>query len=325
MCKNRKTIFFVFIIISFISPEIKLFSNQQVDSNKQAVSYDFGGYDRCLIDGSYPQDSTQIRLIPAISTASLFVGAVVGFQFYHYEHWWKNRNLAGFYVKNDWDESLQFDKFGHFTATYLLSHIASEGMMFSGFSRNTSDLIGSGFGFLYELYIEINDGYAAPWGFSYSDIGANLVAAGFFLAQKKLKPLQYFTPKWIYIPSDFPGFSKKSNVTTFFETYNYSSFWISADVYKLLPNNAQKYWIPYINIAGGYCVRGFDTYQLRRHYLIGLDYNFAAISQLMKPSVLKWLVQSMNYIKFPAPAVEFGESTEFHLFYPFTIGLDFQF
>ncbi len=57
-------------------------------------------------------------------------------------------------------------------------------------------------------------------------------------------------------------------------------------------------------------------------FVIGIDYNLV---ELLPDGVpfWNWLKQSLNYIKLPAPAIEFSnQGTKFMILYPFTISID---
>ena len=290
-------------------------------SLKPDKPYSFGGYTRYLFDGFCPKDTTNVRTIPALAFGVSLITAMVITHYRLYNFWWKTSYGGGFHWQNDWEDSRQFDKFGHFYATYMLAFGASEVLMYSGINRNTAEWLGMCFGFAYQLYIETNDGFAAPFGFSPTDIAANFLGASFFILQRKYEFLQYFTPKWQYIPAKWMGGRTSGTVISFFDTYNTSSFWLSADVHNLLPENVKNCCPPWLNLALGYSVRGFELSNPQRCYMVGLDLNFPAIAENMKPSTWRWLVQSLNYLKFPLPAVEFGYNRKIHLFYPFAFGI----
>ncbi len=100
---------------------------------------------------------------------------------------------------------------------------------------------------------------------------------------------------------------------------------IPLNINNLLPADFKKYWLPWLNIAIGY---GADSdlksdplatpdQQTVRRYYIGLDYNLVKLLP-EGGSFWNWFRQTLNYIKFPSPAIEFSRGvTRFYLMYPF--------
>ena len=92
----------------------------------------------------------------------------------------------------------------------------------------------------------------------------------------------------------------------------------------------KKYWIPWLEIAVGYGADAIDTNRdpngspdqfSQRRYVIGLDYNLV---KLLPDGgwFWNWARQSLNFLKLPAPAIEFSSSgTSFKLLYPFRINI----
>jgi hypothetical protein len=200
-----------------------------------------------------------------------------------------------------------------------------EALMASGLDYNSSALYGSIFGIAYQSYVEFEDGFAKDWGFSPSDWYFDFIGPCFYLAQHYVPALQNITPKWQYIPTEWTTKENINRPKTFLDDYNSTTFWYSLNVYNILPENLKKYWIPWLNITIGYGadsdIKNVDPLhpdqQNIRRFLIGLDYNLVKLLP-EGGSFWNWFRQTLNYIKFPSPAVEFSNGVaRFYLMYPF--------
>jgi hypothetical protein len=175
-------------------------------------------------------------------------------------------------------------------------------------------------GLLYQTYVEVEDGHSRNWGFSPSDEYANIFGSGFFLAQHYLPFLQNFLPRWQYVPARWSGAASRSNGGTFIDDYNSSTFWYAVNVRNLLPGEFRRFWPRWLMLGAGYGVRGIDVpgQQPVRYAMIALDYDMLELLP-EGPGVWNWVRQTLNHIKFPSPAQEFGPTTRFYLMYPFRL------
>lgn len=222
---------------------------------------------------------------------------------------------------DDWDDVLFADKFGHFMGGYFISYLSREAFVFSGFSWDKSIFLGSLVGLLAQTYVEFKDGYAENTGFSTSDFAADVAGVAYFYLQHYVPVLQNFSPKWQYAPPSMIGVSPKARTQTFLDNYNSTTAWISVQVRNLFWGEKDSFWPKWLNVGFGYGVNGYYTPDIYSRFVIGIDYNLV---ELLPDGVpfWNWLKQSLNCIKFPAPAIEFSnKGTSFKLFYPFTISI----
>lgn len=299
---------------------------------------------RVTMDGSRPLKETDIKPVPA-----LIVGGAYSVIFYlqhigQVQTIWDE--MGPFHFQEDGQYALWADKAGHFFGTYYASYILSEALLTAGFSWDAATNLGGVLGFCYDAYVEVLDGFAVNWGFSPSDFYADIAGASFFIAQHYVPVLQNFTPKFTYVPAPWHGDNHRIPSDMFIDDYSSHTLWLSANVHNLLPDDYKKYWPEWLELSVGYAVRNlcdptkpseytcdptkgklyktYDGWEVRgsKRYVIALDYNLAKIIP-DSWNFLNWVRQSVNYIKFPAPAIEFGDETNFYLFYPFK--LDFTF
>ncbi len=294
-----------------------------------ASQFTYAGERRYTLDGELPNIKTKIRPVTAAIIGGVYLGAVVWLHI-HQQHAWWSGSRGNFHFEEDWVSAMQVDKAGHAFGGYIMSYVMSEGLLAAGFSWNDATLWGAAFGLTYQTYVETEDGFAKAWGFSPSDWYFDALGPLFFLSQHYVPALQDITPKWQYVPSEWTGKPVIRRPRTFIDDYNSSTFWWSVNVYNILPDNMKKYWLPWLNVAVGYGVDGIDTnpdpggppdqYSNRR-FVIGLDYNLV---KLLPAGgwFWNWMRQSLNFLKFPAPAIEFSSTgTRIRLLYPFRIKL----
>ncbi len=291
--------------------------------------FTYAGERRYTLDGLLPNLKTEIRPAKALIFGGIYLGAITGLHIHQANAWW-SKDRGKFHFQEDWVYALQVDKAGHFYGGYLISYVMSEGMIASGFSWTDATVWGTALGIAYQTYVEAEDGFARDWGFSPSDWYADVAGSLFFIAQHYVPALQNITPKWQYIPSEWTGKPVIERPRTFIDDYNSSTFWWSVNVYNILPDNMKKYWVPWLDLSFGYgadaidaaAVAGGPPDQLAtRRYMIGLDYNLV---KLLPEGgwFWNWFRQSLNYIKFPSPAIEFKNNiTRFYLMYPFRISI----
>ncbi len=290
--------------------------------------FTYAGNKRYTINGSAPLLKTKFSPATAAVIGGIYLGSLVWLHFHQQNAWWSN-NRSNFHFEEDWSFALQVDKAGHFYGGYLTSYFLSEGLIASGINWDDANIYGSAFALLYQTYVEIEDGFARNWGFSPSDWYFDAFGSIYFLAQHYVPVLQNITPKWQYVPSEWTGKPSISRPRTFIDDYNSSTFWYSVNLYNIIPKSMKKYWIPWLNIAVGYGADAIDAKvntdnpdQLtHRRFVIGLDYNLV---ELLPDggNFWNWFRQTLNYIKLPAPAVEFASGkARFSLFYPFQINL----
>jgi hypothetical protein len=282
---------------------------------------------RYTIDGKLPFRKTKIKPVETAIVGSVFATTVIALHINQANAWWSGQRRS-FHVVEDWQSALQVDKCGHTFGSYLMSYGFSESLIASGFSWDDAVLYGSALGLLYQTYVETEDGFASDWGFSPTDWYADAFGAMFFLAQHYVPALQNVTPKWQFAPSEWTGKPVINRPRTFIDDYNSSTFWWSVDVYNILPKDSKKYWPKWLNIAVGYGGDAIDAVtdpgqppdQLgMRRYVVGLDLNLVRLLP-EGPSFWNWFRQTLNFIKFPLPSIEFSKAgTRFYLFYPFKI------
>ena len=341
---------FLKMIISFLFMPVFLSANNSIvirdsvstgiDSIKRLAVKDFMYADtkRATLDGNLPLIESDIN---AYYLGGFVAAYTTWFIIQHdlqMQTIWKER--GDFHFLEDGEYALYSDKAGHFYGCYFTSYMMRECLVMTGLSWDWSNAVGTALGLGYSTYVEVLDGFATRWGFSPSDFYADVAGALLFYGQNYVPVLQNFTPKFTYIPADLHGQHKRCPADAMIDDYSSHTLWLSVNVHNMLPENMKDYWPSWIELSFGYAVRNLcspgdcactDGYA-EKHYIndgndivygdqkfiISLDYNLVKMLP-DGPPVWNWFKQSLNYLKFPSPAVEFGDKTRFYLLYPFEI------
>lgn len=285
--------------------------------------------------GNPPNIENNLKPLPT----GIFVGGYgIIFYFQHLGQMktiWRNR--SGFHIVEDGKYALYSDKAGHFYGTFLSSYILQSSLIECGFNYNWSTVLGAFLGLGYTTYVEILDGFSREWGFCPSDFYADIAGALFFLGFSYSPFLQNFTPKFMYFPPRWFNSNSRVPSTMFIDDYSAHTFWISINLFNFLPDSFKKKFPSWLELSIGYAVRNLcDPFHYKcnpnssepvstyawgnRKFIIALDYDLVKLLPDGSP-FWNWFKQSLNFIKLPSPAIEFGVPTRFYLLYPFPISV----
>ncbi len=299
----------------------------------------YGDSYRFTITGTLPpiKNNTSLSgyIYTGLGVSALFVGQHIA----QSNTIWKRK--THFRVIEDGSYGLYVDKGGHFVSAYLSAYMLGEAMFAADMNEKTSKLVGGLLGLGYISYIEIMDGFGEDFGFSPSDWYFNAAGASFYLLQSYVPAFENVTPKFTYISAELHGDHKRVPHDFFVDDYASQTFWLSFNIHNMLPENLQKYWLPWLNISVGYAARNLKMvnpndpnsyndkvpnwgnrelgYYGEPRFIIALDYDLTKMIPESKYGFVNWLVQSVNHFKLPAPAVEFDIQgrARFVLLYPF--------
>ena len=252
------------------------------------------------------------------------IGAVIGHEISH--------------AFDDSGEWLQVDKIGHAWSSYRLSLVYSSILQWSGVEKDKSVYLGAASGVLSLSVIEILDGYSAKWGFSWSDMGANIVGSGMYAGQHALWGEQRIAFKFSSHKNIYPTGMLRDRARSLYGTsvgarlfkdYNAQTYWFSANLHSFMPESKLPKWL---NLAVGYGARGMyggfentwqddngnfydrsDIPRLRQFYLSpDIDLSFIDF----KSKFWNTFFKAVRF-KVPLPTLEINSdgSTKFHAVY----------
>jgi hypothetical protein len=254
------------------------------------------------------------------------------------ELWYKQYPRTSFHFFNDAEEWQQMDKAGHFFSAYFEADWSHGIVRWTGVKPNASIWAGAAAASGLQLSLEILDGFSSEWGFSLSDLAANITGSSLWAAQQFAWDEQRIRVKVSAIYRKYPDeivYGIPDGTTTikqrtdnifgetifesFLKDYNAQTIWLSVNPYSFLKEESK--FPKWLNIAIGYggenMYGGFENkwkkngvvYQLPdekypryRQWYVSPDIDLSKIKIKSKP--LKMLVCMANIFKIPAPALE---------------------
>ncbi len=247
-------------------------------------------------------------------------GYVSAMTFLNFDLWHKDDERVAFHFYNDNSGYLQMDKFKHAYGSYFEGYIGYNLLKIEGFSKSKALLYGGSIGFFIQSPKEILDGLYKPGGFSWGDVLANATGSALLIGQELLFNEQVIRYKFSYSRSQYAKYSNgylgSTWLQSYYGDYNGHTYWFSINANRLF---LKKILPPWINLAAGYSANGMfgelnniDSYngvaipptQRYRQFLFSLDVDWTKINT--RSNFLKILLQGLDFIKIPFPAVEFN-------------------
>ena len=98
--------------------------------------------------------------------------------------WYSGYAKTSFHTFNDSKEWLQVDKVGHGWTAYNAGRVSAAMWRWAGLPQKKAAWVGALTSTAFLTGIEFLDAHSSKWGWSWSDIAANFVGAGIFVAQE---------------------------------------------------------------------------------------------------------------------------------------------
>ena len=241
--------------------------------------------------------------------------------------WYADQPRSAFHFFDDSREWLQADKGGHVWSAYQMSRLSTELWKWTGMKKKPAVVTGAVSGIAYQSIIELQDGYSTEWGFSWSDMLANVVGAAAFASQELTWNDQRIQVKLSYQHIDYPAalidrrnqLFGASLAERILKEYNAHTFWLSTNLHSFAGGQLPKW----LNLAVGYHAEGmyggfenrwtdksgneFDYTHIprTRHWVLSPDIDFTKIPTRKKG--IRALFLLINMIKMPAPAISISQ------------------
>jgi len=276
-----------------------------------------------------PADSLDKKRLALVggSWAAIYGTALVGLN----TAWYQQYERTGFHTFNDLPEWNQMDKAGHAWTAYNEARWTSQALRWSGVKPKTADAAAVGTSLLFQTTLEMLDAYSAEWGFSWSDMGANVVGASLFYAQARLWNEQRVAVKFSTHAVDYNrqlrGAYTRDEAqrvdalygNTFVEKalkdYNGQTYWLSVNPSSFSKKDLKPRWL---SVAIGYGAEGmlggrqnvwttdgiennYSSVPRTRQFYLAPDVDFTRIAT--NSHLLKTVFEIVNVIKFPAPTL----------------------
>lgn len=245
--------------------------------------------------------------------------------------WYSDHPRSSFGFYNDLASWKQMDKTGHIMSAYHFSRLSHYTFRWAGLANNRAAMWGSISGNLFLTTIEILDGFSEEWGASWSDLAANTAGSLLFYSQQISWEEQKITLKYSYTSSGLPkyrpdllGHNLGENLI---KDYNGITAWASFNLHSLTHSDI---FPPWLNIAVGYSATGllgsYDNpaeyngnpiphFHRYRQLYLSPDIDFSRIPT--RSHTLHQILTTLNFIKFPAPALEYNQQHGFVLHWVF--------
>lgn len=254
------------------------------------------------------------------SSSVVAVGSLVGLSV----AWYKNDSVRKFHTFNDNTEWLQMDKAGHVWTTYQIGRLMMQSMEWAGYSKCQSEIYGGCSGFVYMSLVEILDGYATGYGFSWGDMGANAAGTVVSIAQHRFWDEQRIAFKFSFHQTSYPQYRPEllgeNLAQQVLKDYNGQTYWLSVNPSSFIKKaNRFPRWL---NVAVGYgasgMISGENNYvyvgpdgkivgnQRYRRIFLSLDVDLTRLP--VKSKFLKGLFSALNCLKIPFPTLEWNGS-----------------
>lgn len=240
--------------------------------------------------------------------------------------WYSEEGRSSFHTYNDGGNWLGIDKVGHAMTAYMVGDIGLNLLLWSGTSRKTAIWAGGTLGFIFLTGVEIFDGHAAEWGFSWTDMAANALGTGLLISQEYLWKEQRITMKWSYHSTSYPQYNEELLGSTPLESilkdYNGHTYWLSFNVNSL---SGWDHWPAWLNMAVGYGGDGMISakydpviyentgFKYQSQFYLAPDIDLRKIK--VKSGFLRTVLHAVNYLKFPMPTLEINQDGKAR-FYP---------
>lgn len=268
-----------------------------------------------------PSDTLHIGRLHgvAIGLGTGWVASMVGLS----ELWYKEHRAQSFHFFDDSKHWLQMDKTGHVLTGYQVSQYSGELFRWSGVPQKQSALLGGGVSLLFLTGVEVFDGLSEQWGFSASDVAANIGGVALFTGQEFLWGEQRIIAKFSYTPTDFAALRPETlgatHLERVFKDYNGQRVWLT-----FMPKSFGIFgdrWPEWLGVSFGYGASGLlggdgnptfnatgaplPEFERRRRFFLGLDIDTRRIPT--KSGFLRSVFGVIGFIKVPSPAVEWSD------------------
>ncbi len=258
-------------------------------------------------DASCPLTPSQLTAVRA-GVGAAFVGANAYLYHYFKKAWWSGERAPHFFFHADWDQDFRDqDKFGHLLGGYHLARFGHASLRAACVGQKKSIIWSAAYAAAFQLQIEIFDGQFKKYGFSYADMIANTTGQTFAVIQELHPSLRAIKPTFSYHETRALKAGTGGELRPSID-YAGQTYWFSADMNRLLPESAARYWPSFIRLSAGHSVTDWidaqtgQSHRGKRKIVLSLDFDPEKL-----PGSAPWwrsVKHTLSYYHFPAPALE---------------------
>jgi hypothetical protein len=264
------------------------------------------------------EDKIHWERLAMVGTGTLVLNTTL---WLYYDEAWYAGDKVKFHSVNDWyNEKLNIDKLEHLWGALSLYRISYHLLKWSNLSEHQAMWYSSAAAWLLQLQIELSDGQYKQWGFSWWDLTFNTFGVLYPHLQKEVPLFNSINFKFSYTPSH--GY-KDGLYKYYIDDYEGKTIWLSISVADFLPAQLKKFYPGWLNLAVGYggenlLNAGCDKTNYNggdQQWLIALDYDLVKIFNPDKNTFFYGLLDCLNLIHFPSPAIQIKPDGIFYGFY----------
>lgn len=242
-------------------------------------------------------------------TAAAF--STLGASYIYLKNTWWDQESQGFHFDNGADSkyAINLDKIAHFYGGAIGTDLFYGALRWSGMSEKGAYIYGAVLSSIVQIGMEVKDGFAPRWGFSFYDVSSGMLGALFPVSKRYIPLLQNIDIKLSYYRPSNHYLKKINTEGTWNDDYEGQTYWIAFKVNNLLPKSLEPIWLDFLGAAIGFSLDTDNDGHGGGHVeiFLGLDYDLTAI--LPSDSALwEGIKHYLNYIHLPAPAVRLTPS-----------------
>ncbi|CAN5143465.1 hypothetical protein BH23GEM2_BH23GEM2_23500 [soil metagenome] len=257
------------------------------------------------------------------AVAVTFVGANLELFRRFKNAWWSGEKSDGFFFRADWDEPFRDqDKFGHFFGGYHLTRGGHTLLRSACVSERRAIMYSAIYATLFQLQIEIWDGYYEKYGFSYPDLLANTLGMGLAVLHAVKPETEIVKPTISYRRSAAMKERREGDEIRPSIDYSGQTYWFSLDVESALPESARPYWPGILRFSVGHSITDWilprppgapggtpqDVVHAKRRILLSLDIEAERLPG--NHPLWRFVKRQLGFIRLPAPALQIAPSVE---------------
>lgn len=270
------------------------------------------------------RDSLSLHQKRMITYGSLGTGLVYAGSMTALGHaWYKDQSSGKFHFFNDLDEWGGMDKLGHITTSWWITSWLTDIQLGAGLPEKGAINRAALTTALFMTTIEVFDGFSQGYGFSVSDIGANITGIGSAVLQQKLFGEQVLLHRYSFVNTTEaryrPELLGQTQSERMLKNYNGQTYWISFPIKGFFaPDSRFPEWLC---LSAGHSISGFLSASGTNNGIKCGDLNIYPNSRIhewklsldIDLSRIRWrsrfwkaFTSTVRWIKIPAPVFSFS-------------------
>ena len=197
-----------------------------------------------------------------------------------------------------------------------------DALAWTGETKKNQLIYGATLGFVFLTTIEVLDGFSEEWGFSTGDVAANALGTGLLIGQELLWDEQRIQMKFSFMTTEYadnnPDKLGSTTLQQILKDYNGQTYWLSVNLWSFFKESNLPKWL---NVSLGYGANGLPEGSLDyttsppqpiesyRQFFTSIDVDLTKIKT--NSDFLKTVFNVFNFVKIPAPTVEYRSNGEF--------------